>query len=460
MAGWILPTLTNTYLQVSLIYLAVFFAYYPTTQVLFDRWLELDESLSHGLLIVAMSVHLTVKYLVIIDDRGLDVRKNGTIQGTLYVLGLIISSLIWLIFSSASINILEQILMPVILWIVLAIVFGHSNATKLILPVAFLYFAIPIWDYFNQVLVDLSSLVVGETVELFGITAFITGPKIELAYGTLLIAGGCSGLRYFTIALALSFYLSLDSKASITRKSLVIAVAVLCSLVANWIRIFWIVVAADMTNMQSDLIKDHEYFGWGVFAIALLPALYLGVKLLPPAPSNHIHKKAWKLFLRNSAPALLIFIGIITSYLLISAPTKRTQPSLITYGFSHQAIPDDMLVDAAYSRSSWSNSVEISEEVYINNRQTRDEKLVPFIGNNRNLENKSCIQTIFYVSGRWVDSYIKAKLLQALPAKADNKLFALARISTRQSCNIARVEIDQKMTELKYILTQALDTDA
>ena len=63
MAGWILPTLTTTYLQVTLIYLATFVAYFPTTEMLFGRWLKFDEALSHGLLVVAMSIYLAVKAL-------------------------------------------------------------------------------------------------------------------------------------------------------------------------------------------------------------------------------------------------------------------------------------------------------------------------------------------------------------------------------------------------------------
>jgi EpsI family protein len=48
------------------------------------------------------------------------------------------------------------------------------------------------------------------------------------------------------------------------------------SLIANWVRIFVIVVAGYVTNMHSYLITvDHYWFGWGVFVVFFVGFLWL-----------------------------------------------------------------------------------------------------------------------------------------------------------------------------------------
>ncbi|KZY64391.1 archaeosortase/exosortase family protein [Oleiphilus sp. HI0066] len=272
MAGWILPTLTHTYLQLSSLFLAVFFVFYPTTEVLLDRWLKFDESLSHGLLVIAMSIHLSARTLHRIETQNI---KNGSLSNYLTYIGLALSSLAWLVISSANINILEQVLIPIILWFATASYLGLHIGLKLLPSIAFVYFAIPIWDYLNQALVDLSSLTVTWLVDLIDITALIEANTITLPYGALVIADGCSGLRYFTIACALAVYVILDSKPNRALSTKLLATAIALSLFSNWLRIFLLILIAYETNMESSLVADHETFGWIIFCIVLAPLFFI-----------------------------------------------------------------------------------------------------------------------------------------------------------------------------------------
>ncbi len=58
------------------------------------------------------------------------------------------------------------------------------------------------------------------------------------------------------------------------------------ALLANWIRVFVIVVAGYLTDMQHYLVRvDHYYFGWALFAVAIA-GFFLFVRRLPAAPEE------------------------------------------------------------------------------------------------------------------------------------------------------------------------------
>lgn len=297
----------------SFVYLAAFLAYYPTTQVLLERWLKLDEALSHGLLVVAMSIHLVTKSLA-----RQNIGSSEKPSRMLPALSLFIGSGLWLALNAAGINILEQLLMPLIVLSALATLTGLKLGLKLILPVSFLFFAIPIWDYFNHILVELSSIVVTQAIELVGIAALIESNTITLPYGTLIIADGCSGLRYFTIALALASYVILDSKRNIKLSFQILLAAVALSLFSNWLRIFLITLIAYETDMQSSLVEDHETFGWIIFCIVLAPLFFIARLFKLQDPIKETSKQNW-----SPQVCLLTIAGLVTGPVIANSLTSN-----------------------------------------------------------------------------------------------------------------------------------------
>src|SRR5690606_37908570 len=65
-----------------------------------------------------------------------------------------------------------------------------------------------------------------------------------------------------------------------------IGTAVLLALLTNWLRIFLLVVIGYQTEMKSSLMEDHEFFGWVLFALVMLPAIYYA-PVLPPKAASH-----------------------------------------------------------------------------------------------------------------------------------------------------------------------------
>src|SRR5690606_381360 len=182
--------------------------------------------------------------------------------------------LFWFLSHTLNIYIIEQLVLLPLFALTLAAVYGLSNVITHRFLLALPIFAIPVWDQLNNSLVDLSSTVVGKLVRLVDMPAMIDGNSIFIPYGHILIADGCSGLRYFVIALAMGYIIAYLNHYGERRLAITLAIAALIGLVANWIRIFILILVGYQTQSPSGLMKDHEYFGWILFALLCIPAIY------------------------------------------------------------------------------------------------------------------------------------------------------------------------------------------
>lgn len=151
-------------------------------------------------------------------------------------------------------------------------------------PVLLLLFAVPFWDDLSPMLQHITVFFNDIFLRIADIEATINEFYIVLEVGTFLVEDGCSGVRYLMVALFLgSFYGQLYYQSA-TRTVLLVVIAGLLSMLANWIRVFGIIAAGHYTNMETSLVEDHELFGWVIFFVfTLVPLYFISGKLEPVA---------------------------------------------------------------------------------------------------------------------------------------------------------------------------------
>jgi EpsI family protein len=142
------------------------------------------------------------------------------------------------------------------------------------------------------------------------------------------VEGGCSGVHFLMVSLALSTLYGEIGRDTWNVRLKLIALAVALALLTNWLRVYIIIVAGYLTNMQHYLIrKEHYNFGWMVFAVMMVVFFLLArrfkiherapVAVAPPASAGNarnlglavavacvIATPAWA-FLRSVNPAAL-----------------------------------------------------------------------------------------------------------------------------------------------------------
>lgn len=353
---------------------AIFF--FPTLQDLYARWIKWDEGLSHGLLVIGVFLVLLVKSLPWPSPQ------QYIWSHLLVCLITACLSLSWFLFYALNIHILEQLVLLPLLVMVVSACFGIKTAFQhrflLLLPV----FAIPVWDQLNNVLVNLSAFIVGEMVRSIQMPALIDGNSIYIPYGHILIADGCSGLRYFVIALTIGYIIGYLNRYTEKRMLVTLLIAALLGLIANWIRIFLLILIGYQTKMETPLMADHETFGWVIFGLLILPAIYFApVVKTTSATRAQTSPRHVRIF----APLAALAIGPLCAILLNPQPEVKPWQQLLTeelHATHANVMPVTVLAPRGSHQENGRDTIDATPvTIQINQyqRHTKDEKLVPYI---------------------------------------------------------------------------------
>jgi len=451
-----------------LLVVAVFVVFFfRTFESLFTRWIKWDEGLSHGLLVIGAFL------LFLYQSLPWQSHKQHRLLTLFFVVAIGIGSLCWFLFRTVNISILEQLVLLPLLATFYAACFGIKAAwhhrVLLMLPI----FAIPLWDQLNDLLLSLSSLVVGEMVRMIEMPALIQGNSIFIPYGHILIADGCSGLRYFVIALAMGYIIAYFNHYGERRLAITLIIAALIGLVANWIRIFILILVGYQTQMQSGLMKDHEYFGWILFALLCIPAIYFApvvhkqrVQELRP---EELAKPRWL------SPLIALALGPLAALSLNFTPEASPwKDRLNTRIMAVNVNRMPMTVTAPKPGYRENGLIDIENvQVFVQvdqyQRQHSTDKLVPYISNLYNTENWSQISSEIQEPGKltllnhksglrriaqlqWFEldqykthSLAKAKLMQIPAMMRDQNRFAI--VTLQSECLV--LHCDNAMAALK-----------
>lgn len=243
---------------------AALILFFPTTLSWIEKWEPTtNTSYGHGYLIAGISVWLLMRNRYAWD--GLIPRPNMVAAGLAVVV-----SLLWLVALRAGIQTAHQLLLPVVMWLAIYAAMGRTIALRSSFPIGFLYFALPIWDAANGQLQSATVVAAEVLLRLSNVNAYFEGTMVHLAAGVFEIAGGCSGMHFFMVATALAaLYGEVNNDTLKVRVKLVVLAAVLAML-TNWIRVYTIILAGYLTDMQHYLVRvDHYRYGWLLFAIAM-----------------------------------------------------------------------------------------------------------------------------------------------------------------------------------------------
>jgi exosortase A len=248
-------------------------AFWPVAVQLFELWMDTDRPYSHGLLVGPISV-----WLVACACRDeWHARSSRSWSALVLFVG---ASLVWIGAYAVDIVIGQQLLWPALLVLAVATAAGWPMARKLAFPIGFLYFAIPIWSAATGTLQSITVAVVGAVLNVARIPLYVEGNFITIPEGVFEVAGGCAGLHFFIVAVTVASFHGYSNLASLWRRLALVGAAALVALVTNWLRVGSLVAIGHYSDMQHYLIRnEHYYYGWVLFAIALIPLFFIARRL-------------------------------------------------------------------------------------------------------------------------------------------------------------------------------------
>ncbi len=262
------------YLFFGLIGLSFFILYYPVFLKLIQDW-ENDADYSHGYFIPFIAGYM----VWVLKDELKEIEWTPNNWGLVIIfLGLAQLIVSWV----GSEYFLQGSSMILVLLGIVLFMLGSRAAKKLILPIAYLIFMIPLpailWNQAAFPLALFASKVSSNLIQGIGISVLREGNILTLPNITLQVAEACSGLRSLVTLLALSAVLAFLSQHGRGKKWILFLSAVPVALACNIFRLTGTAVLARYFGAPVAHGFIHEFSGWVVFVLGLL--LLLGIHFL------------------------------------------------------------------------------------------------------------------------------------------------------------------------------------
>jgi len=293
------------FLSIIFIILLVSFLNYPVIITLW-RYSFDDGTYSHAYLIPLIVFYL---YYILNTENKLVLRTRMPL---IPMLLLFVSGYVLFIFANAQISLGYWLALLLLLCTSINLLFETN--LKVLFPAFYFIFLLPVWSVLTIPLQIISVNAVNTIMSLTTIPVFVEQQFVHIPEGVFEIAGGCSGLRYLITSLAIgSLYNFLYLR---TLKSILLfsSFAILGALLTNWIRIVILIIIGHETNMTSDLMIDHNMFGWYLY----IPFMFILFKFGNILTNKTINKHQQKTICSNNLvypnPKLLMITFTVLAF--------------------------------------------------------------------------------------------------------------------------------------------------
>jgi exosortase D (VPLPA-CTERM-specific) len=261
-------------------------AYWIPLKGIVNTWMT-NEDYAYGFIIPFLSAYLVWERRDAL--RRIPLRSSWKVLPLLIVFVAI--SVYSILGSSGNVS---RPAIPFLVLLLLAFCFGTDLVRKILLPLAFLIFMIPVPDLLERTLgiylKSISSELAGWFIRMFGFSVYVSGNVIDLGSNQLQVVDACNGLRYLLPLLALGVLYSHFFERERWKKGVCIAASIPIAILMNSLRIG---VTGILTNYYGTKVSEgfmHAFSGWVVFVVSFIFLFATGkaLSLLPSGRGNGI----------------------------------------------------------------------------------------------------------------------------------------------------------------------------
>ncbi|WP_045856656.1 exosortase A [Teredinibacter purpureus] len=196
-----------------------------------------------------------------------------SIVGGLGVLSLL---MMYALGQAAYIDIFQHIAIFAMIPAVVLMMFGWRIVRKIVFPIAFVLFSIPVGEELIPIFQDITAAISMYILNLANIPAYREGLYISVPNGHFVVAEACSGVRFFIACVVLGSVYAYLNFISRWRIALFAVFSVVLPIIANGIRAFGIIYVGHTSDMQHAVDADHLVYGWVFFLIVVLILVGVG----------------------------------------------------------------------------------------------------------------------------------------------------------------------------------------
>jgi exosortase A len=182
----------------------------------------------------------------------------------------------WLIGRAGDVLAVEEVALVGMLVALFVFVFGREVSKRLVFPLAFLFFMVPVGDALIVPLQDFTARFAVELLRLSGIPVFHDGIMIQIPNGLYEVAEACAGIRFLIANVVISALFAHLAYEKRWKFWLFLGIGFALPIVANGFRAYGIILIGYWSDGKLAAGVDHLIYGWVFFSIVMIVLLMIG----------------------------------------------------------------------------------------------------------------------------------------------------------------------------------------
>jgi exosortase A len=180
------------------------------------------------------------------------------------------AGLVWLVGDAAGVGLFRQLALVLMLQGVVAAALGEKLVRTLLFPLGYALLLVPFGEELVPLLQTLTAHISLVLLHLSGIPAEMEGVFITTPAGFFEVAEACSGVNFLIAMLAYAIFAAHLCFKSWTRRIVFVVAALATTILANALRAYGTMVAAEIWGIEAAGGIDHIFYGWFFFGAVIL----------------------------------------------------------------------------------------------------------------------------------------------------------------------------------------------
>lgn len=179
------------------------------------------------------------------------------------------AGLVWLVGEAAGVGLFRQLGLVLMLQGAVGAVLGEKLVRGLLFPLGYALLLVPFGEELVPLLQTFTAHISVVLLHLSGISAEMEGVFITTPAGLFEVAEECSGVNFLIAMLAYAVFAAHLCFKSWTRRIVFVAAALATTILANALRAYGTMVAAEIWGIEAAGGIDHIFFGWIFFGLVI-----------------------------------------------------------------------------------------------------------------------------------------------------------------------------------------------